>query len=365
MSRVAGVLTAVWLCGCSPGYELITDDRQGVWLQGFGFEWVLFNHRMSYLEVTPSGDALGVAVVGGASTTGVSAEVNDGCETDHCKEFPFFDEADVDASWSVVTTDQALGLGSIELLAMREGVSETLRVEAQGNHSFQEPVAVLSGLRIDTDHPYEGTGCYLPKFGWHPRALEVRLSEPRLVQEGRAVDVDVYVRFEAGESLEEDRQCVDEVNEWARVPMGVSVTVLDATDGPWVQEVHQEAAWELGDRVNPDLQEAPESVSLSWESPANVMGWQALQWAFHEEDPESRGAYLRSLRFGISTDGSLAEGSATNRSPATQLSGFSYRFDGTVVAAEVAGEVLRHDVSEIIPVALGEGGEATLVQLTE
>ena len=60
-----------------------------------------------------------------------------------------------------------------------------------------------------------------------------------------------------------------------------------------------------------------------------------------------------------------AGGSATNRSPATQLSGFSYQFEGSVVGANVAGTVEQRVVSEVIPVALDEGGSAALVELTE
>ena len=81
--------------------------------------------------------------------------------------------------------------------------------------------------------------------------------------------------------------------------------------------------------------------------------------------PDHRGAYLRSLAFGIDGDGGSASGSATNRSPGTQLTGFSYTFDGTVVGARVAGDIQRHDVSQLIPVTLDEAGEAALVQLTE
>ena len=367
MRRAVGVyaLSACALAACGPKEDPAPQVVQGAWLQGFEFEWVLFNHRISYLEVSPTVDALNVAVVGGASTTGVSAEVEDGCESDHCKEFPFFDEADVQGAWGVLTTEQALGSASVELLAMREGVQETLRIEASGAGAFQHPVAVLSGLQIDTDHPYEGDGCYLPKFGWHPRAIEVRLSEARVVQQGSAVDVDVYVRFEAGESLEEDRECVDEVNERARVPMSVSVTVMEATAGPWSQEVAQGAAWELGDRVDPDPQEPPAFEALSWDEDPQVSGWTALSWQFHEEDPDQRGAYLRSLGFGLGEGASSAGGSATNRSPATQLSGFSYQFEGTVVGAQVAGTVEERGVAAVIPVELDEAGSAALVELTE
>lgn len=365
MSIMRGIWIACALSACGPKEDPGPEVQQGVWLQGFGFEWVLFNHRVSYLEVTPTEDALVVAVVGGASTTGVPAEVEEGCETDHCKEFPFFDEADVQGSWSVLTTEEALGAGSIELLAMDGGVEETLRIESGGGQKFQNPVAVLAGLSLDTDHPYEGDGCYLPKFGWHPRAIEVRISEPRVVQQGSAVDVDVYVRFGAGESLEEDRECVDEVNERARVPMSVSVTVMEATEGPWTHDVAQEAAWELGDRVDPDPQEPPPFEMISWEAEPAVSGWTWLSWRFHDDDPDQRGAYLRSLAFGLGEASASAGGSATNRSPATQLSGFSYQFEGTVVGAKVAGAIEEHTVSQVIPVALDESGGAALVELTE
>jgi hypothetical protein len=334
--------------------------RSATWLESFSYEWDFFNHRLSFLDVTVDGASAAIGVVGGTSTTGVVPTYEDGCESDGCKEFPFYDNVNIEAAWGDVTTENANFVRvPVELLATSEGVVTSVEV-ALDEAPRGEPVALIAGIGIDTDHPLAGEStCYQPAFGWLPRAIALSIDDVALTDDDAAVEVVVSASFEAGSTLEDERVCVDESAPRAVVPIRVDVLVVFAPGTPERWDISQGVDWDYGSRSEPVPQDPPalQDRDLAMDEP--IVGWTKLDWRFHEDDPDLRGAYLRTLTFQTGEDGRTG-GSATNYSPGTQLSGFDYRFEGGVVAVDVGGTVSRHSYAGQLPVQLDGDGRPVL-----
>ncbi len=300
------MLALLLACAPDPGVEVAL-------LHGFDFGWQAFNHRLSALDLGPDG----VAVVGGTSTTNVTPSLDESCDPDTCKEFPFVDTADVRIRTRTVSApglEATRGSGRLTVGAAGGSVEVSF---ASAPAEGWEPVIV--GLHLATSGP---DGCYDPAFGWLPTELAVAVE-----REGD--NARVTAGFASGLSLEEVRACLDAAA--SEATLDVEVDVLALSGVPFAQAGFSQAA-EWGEAEGGwESQEAPaaEAVDL----PA-ARAFQSLAWAFHEGDAEGRGAYLRSL--GFDADG---RGWATNESPGTQLSGFSYRFEGGLLGFDAEGAV--------------------------
>ena len=88
-----------------------------------------------------------------------------------------------------------------------------------------------------------------------------------------------------------------------------------------------------------------------------------MDFQFHVDDAEDRGAYLRTIEYLADPVGGTAWGHATNYSPGTQLSGFDYAFSGTVVGVGFDGEVERGTASGTIEELVDEEGVALPIVL--
>lgn len=341
MKRAVGL---VLLVGCGGPRDPI------VWMEGGSYEWVHFNHRLSHLELRVDDREVRASIVGGTSTTGVDASLPAECDPAACEELPFIDEALVSVDWARADDPDAVAAaGTVELTADADGESAELSLNLPKG-SGDEATAVIRGIRWSSSHPLDGgPSCYDPAFGWLPTTLEVALGEPKV--DGERVVVEVTAKFTAGYTLEEFRACVDEVIARARAALEVDVLVVSGGGATDRVEVTGSASWSLGGgALNPEPQilPDPQKVKLDLEDP--LVGWSRLAWTFHEGDPDGRGAYLRRLEWGASP--TEARGAATNYSPITQLSGFTYGFEGTVVGHEVGGTLTRKRVSTTIPVVL-------------
>lgn len=300
-------------------------------LSGFDFGWRAFNHRLSAMQVGVDGQ---VAVVGGTSTTGVVPEYAEGCDPEACQEFPFVDTADIALRTSVAT---ASGLrATTEEISLSVGSAGATGLVSFGGalgEGWQPAIASLS-LRTTGE-----SSCYNPDFGWLFRRFGVAVDKAGDQAEVSAV-------FEAGYSLEDERECLDAAIGGA----GLEITVgAVAIEGVELENAtfEQSASWGGSDgEWESQVPPAAEAIDL----PEN-RAWQAMEWWFHEEDPQLRGAYLRTM--GVDANG---RGWATNESPGTQLSGFEYRFVGGLVAFEGEGESVERTAA-YAPV-LDENGAA-------
>jgi hypothetical protein len=204
------------------------------------------------------------------------------------------------------------------------------------------PSVVLTSLSIDTDEGLSGgVSCYDPFNGWHPKQMNLALGEPTLAETRDRVTIPLTGVFEAGESLEDIRECVDAVNDQARVHVTAGLLAVVTPGDVLSQSVEQTMTYSYGSKFDPDPQDDPDWSQRSLELPSedHLIGWTSMSYTFHQEDPEGRGAYIRSLEFGIDVAGNRLFGHATNYSPGTQITGFDYRFEGTVVAVPISGEV--------------------------
>lgn len=332
-------LTWPLLCGflataaCSRD-EARRDPTTFTWLEGFSYGWEFFNHRVSHLEAVVEDDGARVAVVGGTSTTSEVPDLADTCDPEACAEFPFFDTAQVALRWGRVTTDLAVAaVGSGELTLGPTRTSTRVEVEAPAEAPDGDPVVLLRGFRFSTDLPLTGgESCYNPRYGWLPTVLDFGVGE--VVTTDAGVEVELTGQFAAGRTLEAERACLDEVIDQAQAALSLDVLVIwpEGSSKSW--RVEQEATFPYGSRSEPIPQEPPalpdEDIPLA-EAAAGV---RALAWSFHREDPDLRGAYLRTWGFRAQEDG-VAGGWATNYSPGTQLSAFDYTFAGEFAAVEV------------------------------
>lgn len=321
------------LLGCKPDGE----PTSSAWIQGASYGWELFNHRVSHVQWRVTDSGVEAAIIGGTSTTGVTPTLPAGCDEATCDELPFLDDSAVEVGW-VTAEDSEIAFteGSATLLVGAGGaetsVALTLPAHAEGD-SFP----LIRGLTLDTDQPLTGgEACYNPAYGWHPRRIAVALGTP-VPDDGGGVLVPVSAHFEAGESLEEIRACIDDVNDQAQVQLTVDL-VLVTTPGAWADvDVSHGATYAYGDGpASPDEQPEPDPAKrpLGVDLVDPLVGWSALDWRFHVDDAEGRGAYLRTLSFQADAQADLASGHATNYSPITQLTGFDYSFSGTVYAFE-------------------------------
>jgi len=355
------LLAALLLAGCAK------ESTDAYWLQGAAFSWEHFNHRVTHLEWAVDDQAPVAAIIGGTSTTGVSASLPDTCDPDTCGELPFTDSSDVALSWVSATSQRVVfARGSIDLVADAGGVSGTLTVplprKAKG-----VPVALIAGLALDTGYALSGgDACYNPAYGWHPQHIAAVLDTPTLADDRLSVEVPVQVTFQAGNSLEEMRQCIDDVNEQAQVPFRIDVVVAVTPDATQSAAVQDSDTYSYGDGpANPDPQpELAVSPSLGLDLASPVVGWSALDWRFHVDDPDDRGAYLRSLSFVADPDIGVASGQATNYSPLTQLTDFDYAFDGVVVGLDMSGGSAEGGTSTgTLPADLDDQGLAVVHSL--
>ena len=362
MRAVAPVVLLIGLgSGCGgPEVEFGT-------VEGFSYGWDLFNHRVSHLEwgvvpgEEPGSAEAAIGIVGGTSTTGFSEPVGEECG-DGCEEFPFRDDSLVKLDYAAIHTRKAtVGTAEITLEVGADGGEGRLLVPL-GSRGKGEAVAVITKLVVDTDHALaDGSeGCYDPEKGWHPRRIAVALGDAALDGTGEFVEVDVSAAFAAGNSLEDERQCVDAVNHLAVASVTVGVTAIAGEVDASVQEVAHGLAYTYGNGpTNPDPQPDPDLADrpLDLRAEDRVFGWSALDWSFHVDDPAERGAYLRTLSFDADVETASASGHATNYSPITQLSGFDYEFSGTVRAIGVKGDIARRTVEETLPTEIGDDGE--------
>jgi hypothetical protein len=356
MGRVAAVLGCVACRGGEP-----VDAR---WLEGFDVGWTLFNHRVSQLVARADEDAARVAFVGGTSTTGVRPTLPDGCDPSTCEEFPFLDTADIALYYGRIQTDRAaFAEATTTLIAGAAGASTTVQVPLPAG-APREGFAVLRALSIGTDVPLDGeAGCYDPANGWHPRRVSVALGAPTF--EGDVASVTVDVSFEAGNSLEDVRACIDAVRARAQVRFDLALWVVATREAVTEQQVAGGMSFPdpAGGVPEPQIPTdvAPLDDALGADS---VVGWRAVDLSLHADDPAERGAYLRTWTLRVDPVGGTAAGQATNYSPGTQLSGFDYAFAGTVVGATIPGSV-EHGVTAAtaVPALLGDDGSPVLTAL--
>lgn len=308
------------LAGC-------TETGSATVLSGFAFEWQAFNHRLSLLSFgSDSSGGVEAAVVGGTSTTGVVPTYADECDPDTCKEFPLTDTAALTAMQTTVTADGLhTATGSVTLVVGSQGDSET--VELQWEQPPDEVTPVIAGFTVDTRQALDA--CYDPGRGWLPRRLALSVSAVGTV-------VTATASFAAGLSLEEARACLDAAAPDARVTVTVQVLALSGVE-TGVTPIQRSGAYDLGSAVDPEPQEPPAPVLIT-----DGFAWQSLDWTFHNNDADGRGAYLRSLTFFAGEQSSV---SASNYSPGTQLSAFDFAFSGNVVSVAGAREVDKLSVN--------------------
>ncbi|MSQ03243.1 MAG: hypothetical protein EXR71_15355 [Myxococcales bacterium] len=314
-------------------------------LSGLQFGWRGFNHRLSHLGVQVTDDTITYAVVGGTSTTGVVPTYAAGCDEATCKEFPFVDTADLVVSTTVLS-DPALRVARYSVV-MRVGASgSTASVTLPWAELPAVQTPVINGLVVQSvgaEHD-----CYDPSFGWLPTHLAVKV-------EADGPHATVTAAFESGVSLEEARGCLDEAAPGAEAILTIDVLGVAGVAATWAP-LSQSASWNQdGSALAEQTPPAPEALALP-----DVRAFSSLEWFFHEADADGRGAYLRTL-----TADSSGAASATNYSPGTQLSGFDYRFVGTVVGFEGDGAGERKDWALHYTPALDDDGGVNAMNLAE
>jgi hypothetical protein len=349
---LAIVLVASTLAGCSPQGSV-------EWLEGASYNWDLLNHRVSHLHFKATTAGPTAMIVGGTSTTGLSTDLDPSCESSTCSEFPLEDEAHITMDLVRLHSRKVRsGVGSAELVVGADGASAELTVDfGKRAHGKDEVVALIRGYTLDTNEPLSGgDACYQPRNGWLPRRIAIELGEPVLSADRTSATVTVSGAFEAGVTLETERECLDAVVDQAQVRLVVDVAVLAGADVIG-EDLSQSMIYTYGDGPSdpdeqPDPNPAERSTSLG---DVDAIGWSKLDFRFHQEDVDGRGAYVRSLSFLGTTDG-FGSGHATNYSPGTQYSGFDYTFDGTIVGLGLKGEVERVAVDELVDIELDEDG---------
>ncbi len=326
------VLLAV---GCTPPSEV-------TWLERFGFTWTGFNHRVSYLHWDLVEDGMDMAIIGGASSTSYVPPLPAGCEEETCSELPFEDTSSITIGWGRTTTSLATGSAEALVIATPTGGTTTIDIPLT-RRGGGDVAVVLQALTVDTDHELVGgQGCYVPMLGWHPRRLALALRDPQLSDDGMSVTATLEARFEAGLSFEEYRACQDEVIDELQVPVTARVLAVVSPDGVEQRGLAHGATYAFsGNQFDPEEQPEPSledrALELPWDQ--SIAGWSSLDFRFHDDDPDLRGAYLRSLDVGFDLGEGWGSGHATNYSPGTQLSGFQYEFEGTISAVQADDSV--------------------------
>ncbi len=334
--RARLLLLSLFAAGCGG------EDVEISWMSEFGFGWTGFNHRVSFLHFEVADDGLDMAIIGGASSTAYVPELPAGCDDEACSELPFEDTSSVTIGWGRTTTALATGSGDATVIATPAGGEATIEIPL--NRRADGDVAViLQAVTVDTDHELSGgESCYIPMLGWHPRRIQLAISDAELSDDGETVTATLQGAFEAGLSFEDYRACQDEVIDELQVPITVRALAVVTPDEVVQQGMGHDAYYEWsGNQFDPEEQPDPElgdrALTLPWDQA--IAGWSAIDFRFHDDDPDLRGAYLRTLEVGFDLDEGWASGHATNYSPGTQLSDFQYQFEGTLSAVEADGTI--------------------------
>lgn len=341
-SRLPAAALALALFGCKDKSVDSADPAtlSQTWIEGHRYHWVGANHRLSFLRVGVEGDELQLALVGGTSTSGQGSSL-DSCDL-ACEELIFRDTSDHTVHWARYTgADAVFASGSVEALATADGATATVDL-ALPSPASGDVTVFLSGLTVNTNHPLSGgEACYIPAYGWHVQRIAAEVTSASV--SGDTVTAEVSVAFKAGLSLEAIRECVDAVVDQAEVPITLDLVAVVSDADSATQDVahgeaygHRDEDGALIEQPDPDYTERPLDLGLS--NP--IAGWSRLDYTFHDEEGLGRGAYLRDLEWVLDVNAGVASGHATNAS-FTQLSGFDYRFEGTVVGVETTGTVER------------------------
>ncbi len=336
---------------CADAPEVSRPVASASWLQGFGYRWSDFNHRLSLLHLRPVDDVLEVAVVGGASTTGVQF----GCVDDSCRELPWTDQSSV---WAAVQTAQSRSLRFAHTTVRAEvgasGDTRTVNV-FMGGAVDGDAVAFISGLRIDTGAVAAAASdqCYDSRHGWLPRSLSVSAVVSAI--HDTTVDVDVALLFEAGESGEPIRACMDAVAAQAVVAMELDIAIAAGVQDVQTQGVESAVSYGCdGCPLDPPAQPPPASTTIAIEG--DLLGWQSLEFLVRGSDAFPRGAYLTSMDVNADVSAGTAVGHVTNLSPGTQQSGLDAQFRGVIVTASADDRTVytRRYTEQALPAEIDE-----------
>jgi hypothetical protein len=332
------------------------EKEEMLWLEGSRYGWEHFNHRLAHWETRLGPGGVDVAVIGGTSTTDRETVLPDGCAPETCAELPAADNANVLVRWARAETASWHAVrGTTTIVAGADGAtgSITVQLPKKGRSVF----AVIEGFAIDGGEPLAGgDACYAPENGWLPTVLAIGLGDPDLSDDGMEATVDVSAYATVGKTLEDTRQCVDQVVDQAQFRFDVDVLVVEGTANASVLPVEQSAAYEYEYGTVPDPQEEPPPIELNKDLSRSFAGWSRIAWRFDQKDPDLRGAYLRTLGFEVVAEDGTATGIATNYSPITQLSGFDYVFEGTLQVVDLGTDVTRGTIEETVPAALDADG---------
>ncbi len=315
-------------------------------LSALGYGWAGFNHRLSHLGVQVTDDTIVWAVVGGTSTTGAVPTYTEGCDEATCKEFPFVDTAEVRVSTTGLrAANLAVARYSVVMRVGPAGTTATVTLPWSELPATQTPV--INGLVVESVGAADT--CYDPSFGWLPTHLAVTV-------EADGPNAIVTAAFESGLSLEEARGCLDEAATGAEATLTIDVLGVAGVASQSASLV-QSASWNQdGSELAAQTPPRPETLDLP-----EARAFSSLEWFFHKGDFDGRGAYLRTL-----TADSAGAASATNYSPGTQVSGFDYRFVGTVVGFVGENDAERKDWAlEYTPTLDGDGNVASMTMAQE
>ncbi len=352
------------LSGCS-------EPGEAFWMAGHGYQWTSFNHRLSYFDAGM--DAEGAAwdgIVGGTSTSQVSrADLPEGCDSDTCREFPFYDSANIAMRWvRVKQRGMVFGSGGASVIADGPGATTELVIDL-GSKAKGTPAVIITGLSLDTNEALEGgTDCYRPEYGWLPTSMGIELGEPTLSDDGTQVLTSVTANFTAGLTHEEERECLDAVADEARIAVTVNVLALVTRHDLETIEINQDHFYELGDggQFEPLAPPDPDPATRTLDTALNgqvAAGWSRLHWDFHQTHTDGRGAYIRSLTFDVDPLANFATGHSTNHSPGTQFSDYDYTFGGTVEVVEVRDTVRWGLIEQVLPVEIDADGNPVVYPL--
>lgn len=352
-------------------------ETEARWLRSFGYSWNLFNHRLSLLHLHPRAGGAEVAVIGGASTTQHVYDEDGTCISETCTELPAFDASTVLVeAWSAAASDLdgvLLLEQTVRLVADAGGASASAAVALPAPvPDGATAVAFLGGFTVDTGLglPAEAAArsCYDPRHGWHPRRMAIQVDEARVDDVEAAATV--RATFVAGPSGEDRRTCTDAVVADAQVAVEVDVVWVIAEGDVEAHTTASGADWALGEsQFNPDPQPVPADgvTALERAFPDGAMGWTGFDLRFNERGPaaeEGLGAYLRSVGFVVEADDSAFWGHATSYSPITQLEGFGYDLEATLVEIDVdLGAARLAAGSAELPAALDAGFEPVFTTL--
>ncbi len=368
MRRARWVVPLVVL-SCGADEESWSDGA--VWLQGFGYEWLGFNHRVSYVSSRLQDSGGTLAVVGGTSTTAAETVLDDGCEVSTCGELPFLDYSTVDVRWGRVSEAEARFVTETATLQASAG-GGTVEVEFALPRVLEgELVPLIQGFTIDTDTPLASgeESCYQPRNGWLPTQMGLALSEATVSGDGLSASVSVQATFAAGLTHETLRECIDAVAADAAAEITVDVLLVVGATDRVTQSVNYAQEYEFdGNVATPPEQLPPDEGERTLDVPMTdrMLGWRAFDFQFHTTMDDGAGAYLRSWSVDANPSTGVVSGHSTNYSPFTQLTGFDYVFEGTVEIIDVGGQVetgeYAIDALEPLPAELDEEGRPVVYE---